>query len=196
MSFIKKPFYIISIAILLYVSPGTGAGYAAEDGFVSARKIDGKNVIVYFSPDTDVPALMRQLDVRLADSIIAGKSIIKSANPPDSQLADMLDTLFMQVSDIMDMHIYSLQVNIKICRDDVELEHIYNRLSGLELKDRKSFFMADSNTIYISTNSFKKEILGHEMAHAIISRYFVIPPPVKIQEILAMYVEYCLRKVK
>jgi hypothetical protein len=37
-------------------------------------------------------------------------------------------------------------------------------------------------------------MIGHEMSHAIISRYFGIPAPVKVQEVSSMYVEYNLKK--
>ena len=39
----------------------------------------------------------------------------------------------------------------------------------------------------------RKGILMHEMSHAIISRFFPVPAPVKVQEVLAMYVEYNLQ---
>jgi hypothetical protein len=37
-------------------------------------------------------------------------------------------------------------------------------------------------------------VLGHEIAHAIMSHYFVVLPSEKIQEVLAGFVEYQLRK--
>src|SRR3989338_5912984 len=97
-------------------------------------------------------------------------------------------------SDIMDMHLYSLQVNIKLCRDDAQLNSIYNNLFKASLGGRRSFYVFSFNTIYISIEGFSKEIIGHEMAHAIICHYFAVPPPVKIQEVLAMYVEHNLRR--
>ena len=50
------------------------------------------------------------------------------------------------------------------------------------------------NTIYASAENFKIGVIGHEIAHAVISHYFVVQPSVKIQEVLAGYVEYQLRK--
>jgi hypothetical protein len=50
------------------------------------------------------------------------------------------------------------------------------------------------NTIYLSFNEMTLGIISHEMAHAIISNYFVTPPSPKIQEILSGYVEYSIRK--
>ena len=52
------------------------------------------------------------------------------------------------------------------------------------------------NTIYTSEESFKREVVGHEMSHAIICHYFAVPAPVKVQEVLSMYVEYNLRSTE
>ena len=46
----------------------------------------------------------------------------------------------------------------------------------------------------LSADGFSREVLGHEMARAIMSHYFVIQPPLKIQEVMGMYVQYNLRK--
>jgi hypothetical protein len=48
--------------------------------------------------------------------------------------------------------------------------------------------------VYISYPEMTIGMLGHKIAHAIISHYFVVPPPAKIQEVLAGYVEYSIRK--
>jgi len=58
----------------------------------------------------------------------------------------------------------------------------------------RSFYVFDSNTIFISYQDLTLGMLGHEIAHAVISGYFVVPPPDKVQEVLAGYVEYSLRK--
>jgi len=59
-----------------------------------------------------------------------------------------------------------------------------------------SFYVNDISAIYISGENFRREILGHEIAHAIINHYFVVSPPIKVQEILAKYIEYQLRKAQ
>jgi hypothetical protein len=92
------------------------------------------------------------------------------------------------------MHAYSTKVIVKICNNAGELQALYRNMFAQELGLRQSFYVYDTNSIYISEDSLKREILGHEMAHAVISRYFVIPAPIKIQEVLAMYVEYNLRR--
>ena len=106
----------------------------------------------------------------------------------------MVDTLFLRICDLLDMHLYSYRGNIKICRDYNQLSQIYRNLFNADLKGTRSFYTYDLNTIYISPESFQLGILGHEIAHAIISHYFVVQPPVKVAEVLAGYVEYQLRK--
>jgi hypothetical protein len=91
------------------------------------------------------------------------------------------------------MQLYSLQGKIKICKDFAQLSTIYCNFFNKEL-GATSFYVSDLNTIYTSAENFKREIIGHEIVHAIISHYFVVLPSVKIQEVLAGYVEYQLRK--
>ena len=167
--------------------------WAFDDGFGSAKKIDGKYVAVYCADGLDAAVLGHRLNIGPSDKIQAGKSA-KTEESPEKELSEMLDTLYLQVSDITDMHLYSLRVALKVCSDGNQLNSIYNNLFNESLGGRLSFYVFSSNTIYVSADGFTKEIIGHEMTHAIICHYFVVPPPVKIQEILAMYVEYNLRR--
>ena len=191
MTYGKKIFVILILAAAILSSYGLSLAF--DDGFGSAKKIDGKNVIVYLTPDIDIAGLNNELNIRPSDKILAGKSI-KSDESPEKELVDMLDTLYLEVCEITDMRLYSLQVDVKICRDQAQLNSIYDNLFKMSLGDKRSFYVYTLNTVYISADSFKKEIIGHEIAHAVICHYFVVPPSVKIQEVLAMYVEYNLRK--
>lgn len=178
---------IVLIAALFLFN--SGLTYAYDDGFGSAKKIGGKYYTVYYPSQLESSVLIQKLNMSALDSLMAGKSA-----PYEVGLGDMLDTLFIRVCDILDMHIYSFQGTIKVCENRAHLERIYKDMFGREL-NTISFYVNDLNTIYITPDNFKREILGHEMAHAVMSRYFVVPPPVKIHEVLAMYVEYQLRKV-
>jgi hypothetical protein len=182
--------------LFLFIITGRLFAYEIDDGFSSGKKIEGKYFTVYCSPEIDVSELIRQLNITTADKILAGKSVgeeISSEEP----LAGMVDTLYGLVGDIVDMHIYNFKGSIKICRDQEKLNAIYKKLFDKDLASYMvSFYVNDMSTIYITEDSFRKEVLGHEMAHAIINHYFVVSPPVKIQEILAKYTEYQLRKTQ
>lgn len=182
---------IIPAAVLFFTAANL---FALDDGFGEAKKIEGKNVIIYYAAELDIPSLIRQLNISSSQDVLAGKAMRKSFSYSGAELADMIDTLYAQVCDILDMHLYSLQINIKICPGDRDLSGLYNNLFGKDLGGRYSFYVYDNNTVYVSAEHFKQEIMGHEIAHGIINHYFVVPPPVKVQEVLAMYVEYQLRK--
>lgn len=106
----------------------------------------------------------------------------------------MVDTLFLRVCGILDMNLYSFEGNLKICRDTAQLRQIYRGLFDKDLQNKSSFYVYDFNTVYISADDFRIGVLSHEIAHAVISRYFVVLPSVRIQEVLASYVEFQLRK--
>ncbi len=172
-----------------------GISYAVDDGFGPSKRIEGKHFFTYYAPDIEIEGIVQQLGISSVDTLLAGKPPKKS-QPYEVELADILDTLFIRICDILDMPLYSFQGNIKICKDINQLKQIYANLFAKEMVNSPSFYVSDLNTIYITRDSFKKEIIGHEMAHAIISRYFVVLPPEKVQEILSMYVEYQLSNTK
>lgn len=183
----------IFLPVLILIFLNFAACFASDDGFESAQNIDGQNVSVFYYQPLDFISLMQQLNINPADKFLAGNSSGKKAGSPEKEFTDALDTLFLRVCGILDMQLYSLKVNIKLCREDKELKELYSELFDKELQAH-SFYVYGTNTIYISPRNFTREILGHEMAHAITSHYFVVQPSVKVAEILSGYAEYQLRR--
>jgi len=190
---IKKLLYgAIAFSIGLFYF---GAGIAADidDGFARARKIEGSRFLIYYSPELDLSGLIQQLNISLSDRFLAGESSGEGFSL-EGEFAGMLDTLFSRVSNILDMQVYSFKGSIKICRDSAQLNYIYHHIFNNDPRNTtRSFYAYEVNTVYTSPENFKLGIIGHEMAHAIISHYFVVLPSVKIQEVLCAYVEYQLR---
>ena len=170
-------------------------GFAAEDGFGAASKIDTGHFTVYYRTGVDINNLISQLHVSQTDQILSNQMLNKSS--PQAQLSSMVEVLFARASDVLDMHIYSLKANIKIFATQEDLTAFYNNLFHAHIPcTGYGFYLDDQRSIYMSAENFRREILGHEMGHAIMSRYFVVQPSVKIQEVLAGYIEYQLRKSK
>ena len=167
--------------------------YGYDDGFGSAKKLKSEHFSVYYAPQLSLATLTQSLNIGASERLLVGKSA-QRVSPDQGGLADMLETLFMQVSDILDIHIYSLQIEIKVGRDPDHLSSIYKTLFDADLHNMQSFYVHDLKTIYIQAQSFTPEVLGHEIGHAIICHYFVVPPPMRVQEVLSGYVEYQLRK--
>lgn len=135
----------------------------------------------------------RKLHLSSSSHFLLKDDSLSTSENPDEILAQAIDALFLEVSDILGMKLSQYQGKIKICHDLDALQanylHRYNRELGT-----LSFYDYEGNTIYLSASHLRPGILGHEMAHAILSHFFVILPPVKVQEILAGYVEYQLNK--
>jgi hypothetical protein len=162
--------------------------YAIDDGFGAAKKIDSQHFIISYAPQLDPYLLLAKLNIRPGDLILSAGPSLNGEG-----LVVALDALYSIVMQALDMNLYSLQGNLKICSDRDHLSRVYESIFGRELKT-SSFYINEYNTIYISADDFTKEVLGHEIAHMIISHYFVVQPPQKVAEILSGYVEYQLRK--
>ena len=176
------------ILTVVYFSLTFSSAYAVDDGFGAAKKIQSQHFIISYAPQLDPYLLLEKLNIGPADLVLS-----QGPNLKGDGLVVALDTLYNIVMQALDMNLYSLQGNLKVCNDRNHLNNVYESIFGRELKT-SSFYINEYNTIYISADDFTKEILGHEIAHMIIAHYFVVQPPQKVAEILAGYVEYQLRK--
>jgi len=189
----KKKILIPVIFFLFFVPAGVSCAFEG-DGFSAAEKLESKYFTIYLASKTDISGLNRELDMASSDMLIAGENAGWGQGGAGTMLARMVDTLFLRACGILDMNLYSFHGSIKVCRDTAQTEEIYQNLFSRDLGSRVSFYVFDLNTIYIAAGSFRKEILGHEIAHALICHYFAVSPTIKIQEVLAAYVEYQLRR--
>ena len=166
-----------------------------DDGFGHARKIEGEHFTIYYKPGVDLNNLLDQLNISHTDEMLSGQTLDTSS--VDRRLSSMMEVLFARASDILDMHVYSYKGSIKIFSSLNELTDYYNRLYHAHLPcTGYAFYLDDYKSIYISAEYFRREVLGHEIGHAIMSGYFVVQPSIKVQEVLAGYIEYQLRKSK
>lgn len=99
-------------------------------------------------------------------------------------LGEIADALFLETSDILHMYLYSFKGNIRFCRDQEQLNGFSRRFLNRDLR-KPSFYVGDTNSIYINIRDTRPELLAYEIARAIISHYYAVLPPESVQEILA-----------
>jgi hypothetical protein len=150
----------------------------------------GNYFSVYADGTADAYGVLGKIDTNYLVYSSGGAQV--SDNVSDI-LAKTLDGLYQEVSDILDIHIYSFKGTIQVLPDQQSLSSYFKRAYGIDFNERSLYYF-EKDTIYISFADMTVGVLGHEMAHAIISHFFVVPPPAKIQEVLCGYVEYSLRK--
>ena len=169
--------------------PNALAAVGPSDGFSAARKIESRYFSVQLAPGVDESQLITSLNIGPESKVLAGQSLSAV-----SSLGDVLDALFVWACGVLDMQLYSYRGNIKVVNSESALADVYRKLYGMERTGEKGFYIYEINTLYVSQDDFTKEIVGHELGHAIISNYFVVQPSAKVQEVLAGYIEYQLRK--
>jgi hypothetical protein len=179
------------ILIFLFSALLYSCVFAEEGGYAPIAQ--GKFFSVYAKGNLDISAVLSKLNfynIRDTDNF-------SDESYPDAKsgLARTIDGIYLEVSDALDIHMYDFHGTIKIVPDKNYIAEIFQGYSGQAFLER-SFYFHEKNTIYVSYADLTLGMLAHEMAHAIISHYFVVAPSPKVQEILSGYVEYSLRKAK
>jgi hypothetical protein len=182
----KKPVIVfLMAAFLFWIKPS----FAFEEKL--EQVLESKYFTVYAYSGFNVNSLIPKLNFQYL--LHLDRVDGEAATTPSEILSKTLDALYLEISDILDIHIYSFHGSIKIFVQQASLHKALKELLALDYEG-PSLYLPQENTIFISGEDLTLGVLGHEIAHAIISGFFVVPPPTKIQEVLAGYVEYNLRK--
>jgi len=117
------------------------------------------------------------------------------------ELSLKLDAIFFKIEQILDMYPKNAKVIIYLCNTEQEFKDIYWEFYKKDFSNLRGetdvlcFYRYKDNTVYLYTEQLNVNILVHEMAHCIIDHYFSVMPPIKTQEILAMYVDAYFSKM-
>lgn len=117
-------------------------------------------------------------------------SYIEASKNPDV-VKNRVDNIVERVSKLLDMYPSGLNFNITLYPKDKDVERAFLSMGGLRTFETSpiAFYSHKRRTIYVSLEKLSAGVLAHEIAHAIINVYFDIPPPERMQEILAQYVD-------
>ena len=147
---------------------------------------------VFYEEDVDLKRVSRRINLRFADFYNPRGYTKKVDFSIEDILSEKLDAIFARVEDILDMYPSRVHVTVNIYKDQMGLDRAYEGIFH-EPNTAKSFYIYKTNTIYTTERDISEAILAHEMAHCIIDHYFVILPPRKIQEMLAVYADVHLK---
>ncbi len=150
------------------------------------EKAESQFCTVYHRQDIDFRLISRRLDIRAIQTTNIRKASGKEGEK--EVFLEKLDTIFKKVEEVLDMYPSRINVNIKVFSSQDGLDKAYEELFN-EPNTTVSFYVFKTNTIYTTEKAISESILAHEMAHCIIDHYFVILPPRKVQEILAVYAD-------
>ncbi len=157
---------------------------------VFAKSFSSRHFNVEFIEKTDVYKLFERISLNTANyefHLSENKDI-------ETALINNLDQIYLEVCAALDIHMESFMINLKVFSSRLSLGDALFSLYGKRMDALPSFYFFETNTIYISLEDITAGMFAHEVAHALISHYFVVPPPQRIQEILAGYAEYTIKK--
>ncbi len=183
---IKK--YLVLI-IMLYLSISAKSAYSQEE---NRRFFSSKFCTVFYYDDVDLKRVNRRVNLGFSNFYSPRSYREDPGFSIEDILSDKLDAIFNRAQDILDMYPAKIHVAINIYKTQADLDRVYEEFFN-EKNSATSFYIYKTNTIYIIEPYLNENILAHDMAHCIIDHYFVILPPRKIQEMLAVYVDVHLK---
>lgn len=98
------------------------------------------------------------------------------------------DEIMAKVQATLDMYPDDFHISLLLYPDYQGVEKIFRQFT-MTGNVPLAFYSNKTKTIYVNVESVTAGVLAHEMAHAVINFYFKVPPPAKMQEILAQYVD-------
>lgn len=90
--------------------------------------------------------------------------------------SNRIDRIVERVKTILGMWIKTINIPIYLHRGNLD-------------KNEVAFYDNNTGAIHISVENASDGALAHELAHAIINKYFTSPPSSNVQEILTQYVD-------
>lgn len=100
-----------------------------------------------------------------------------------------IDTITERAKIIIETFPKKLRFTIVFLSSATDVQRIYKEKYNIKT-NYIAFYSPEDKTIFISVNNVDTGVLAHEVAHAVIDKYFVVSPPARVHEILAQYVEY------
>lgn len=187
---VRAVLFIAFAAVFFFV----GGARSAEDDAIIAQS---KYFTVYAQAGVNVSSLIERVpfgSLPRFGTALRGDLPAQKRDPSlNGVFAEALDAIFDEVSDALDIQVYDYHGSIFFLPDKKAVVNVVTSINTGSY-DARAFYVHEMNTIYVSAADVTIGILGHEIAHAIMSHYFVVPPPAKVQEILSGYVEYALQR--
>ena len=180
--------YLILIAII-YLSISAKSVYSQKE---NSNVFSSKFCTVFYDNDVDLKRMNRRINLGFSNFYSPRKYGKSSGLSVEDILSDKLDAIFNKAEEILDMYPAKIHVAINVYKTQKDLDKVYEEFFN-EPNNAVSFYIYKTNTIYTVEFQLNENILSHEMAHCIIDHYFVILPPRKIQEMLAVYVDVHLK---
>lgn len=146
-----------------------------------AKAYETQYATIYYSEDRDIATF--------TGNIGRGLQFFGESQEKNPMLAkNRVDGIVERVEQILDMYPSNLHFKIYIysAYKDLSLKYLATGSFG---KPPIAFYSHKTRAVYVSLSDITDGVLAHEIGHAVINFFFPVPPPARMQEILAQYVD-------
>ncbi len=156
------------------------------DGWIS---IQGDSITVWYLPSANIRKLearLRERDVPMHQEyrmLLSNRSLSM-----EDRLKARIEIILLRVEDILGMDPKDFHVKIRIFKTRQEMNDAYAWMFNQQA-NFKSFYMHYFRSIYTNEQDFLDSVMAHELGHAVIDHYFSLPPPSRMAELMATYVD-------
>ena len=106
----------------------------------------------------------------------------------EDEVLAKIDTIFEKAETVLDMFPDNLHIRIVLLDSADDVARIFKEKYGKDA-NHIAYYSLSEDTIYISVDNARLEVLAHEMGHAIVDHYFDVRPPYNIHELMAQFTE-------
>jgi len=158
----------------------------STSGWVS---IQGDSVTVWYLPDANIRKLearLRERDVPMGQEyrmLLSNRSL-----SIEDRLKARFEIILLRVKEILAMDPKEFHIKVRIFKTRQEMNDTYALMFD-NSANFKSFYIHYFKSVYTNEQDFIDSVMAHEMGHAVIDHYFSVPPPTKMAELMATYVD-------
>ena len=165
--------------LLLSAAPETAvSGTLDTNNLPVWETLDTQHTIIYYQCFKDLEEFSKKIHFN--------ESIKKSGLA--NSIPNEIDALFKKSQQLLGMHGFVNKIKVKVFKNKQQLDDAYFRIYK-KCAHARAWYTHEKLTVFIQLNDLHKGMLAHELAHAIIDHYMIIPPPEETAEILAGYVD-------
>ncbi|MFA7062419.1 MAG: hypothetical protein WC156_16560 [Pedobacter sp.] len=104
------------------------------------------------------------------------------------EVKNKIDVIVERVVVVLDMRPSAIRFKLVLLPTDTEVQKVYKEKYNKNV-DYIAFYAPKEKTIYVSVSDIRIGVFAHELGHLIIDLYYNVSTPIRIQEVLAQFVE-------
>lgn len=150
-----------------------------------AQQAQGRYVTLHYTSRELLRACNDELDLgRKLDRQIQKRNIVTV----EDEVLAKLDTIMEKVEVVLDMFPANLRINVVLLASAGDVSRVFAQKYG-KRANHIAYYSLSEDTIYVSVENARLEVIAHEMGHAIVDHYFTERPPYNIHELMAQFAE-------